>query len=150
MEQKATDLEYKNGLTPMQERAAACLASGRTVTDTAADLQVSRATIYRLLQDELFQAYYNFLCSEIKLNVKNSLFTLQKKAFAAITAALDSDNDTIRLKAATWVIEKIQAVEIGTTNPLTVISEQCTNYPVTGFDFNRTEFERLKKLYHLQ
>ena len=150
MIQKATDLEYKSGLTPQQEQAAALLASGKTITDTATDLQVSRATIYRLLQDGLFLAYYNLLCNEVKTNVKNNLFTLQEKAFAAITAALDSDNDSTRLKAATWIIDKIQAVEVGNTNPLTAISNLCRENVDWFFGFDNSKYERLKKQHHLE
>ena len=151
MKQKGTNLEYKSCLTPLQEKAAAFLANGKTITDTATDLQVSRATVYRLLQDELFLAYYNLLCSEVKINVKNNLFTLQEKAFAAVTAALDSDNDTTRLKAATWVIDKIQAVEVGNTSPLTAIRNQCYSIDdcIVDVGLDSAKFERLKRQHDL-
>ena len=149
MRQNETNLEYKTGITPHQENVAVSLAGGKTITETAADLNISRATIYRLLNDDLFSAYYQFLCSEIKLNIKNKIFSLQDKAFAAIGAALESDNDNSRLKAATWIIDKIQSVEIENTSPLTAIRRQCTHYSVEDYGFDKPAFERLKKQYDL-
>jgi DNA-binding CsgD family transcriptional regulator len=148
MAQKATYSEHKSCLTPQQEQAAALLASGKTITDTATDLQISRSTVHRLLQDNLFITYYNLLCQEIKINVKNNLFALQKKAFSAITEAFNSDNDTVRLKAAIWVIENIQSVEIGNTSPVDALRDQCmTDFSYVGLD--ESEYERLKRHYDL-
>ena len=81
MKQKVTELEvYHSCLTPQQEQVAVVMASGKTITDTASALQISRATIYRLMQNDMFMAYYNMLCSEAKMNGKNGLMALQGKA----------------------------------------------------------------------
>ena len=146
MTQKATNTEYKSGLTPFQEKAAALLVSGKTITDTAIELKVSRATIYRLMQNGLFEAFYNLLCSEAKMSVKSNLFTLQEKAFKAITDALDSDNDATRLKAGMWVVDKIQEVEIGNTNPIVAIENECWEGSYVK-QFNDEKFESLKSSF---
>jgi hypothetical protein len=148
MKQKATDLEHKSGLSPFQEQVAALLSTGKTVTDTAAVLNVSRATIYRLLQDGLFTAYYNLLCQEVQVNLKNHLFTLQDKAFTALTSALDSDNAPTQLKAATWVLDKIQSVEVDNTDPKHAL--YLTSFPDDGGMVDVVKFERLKKQYGLE
>jgi len=150
MKQKETNLaEYKSGLTPLQEQVATFLASGKQITDTANELQISRATIYRLFDNVVFMAYYNLLCYEIKINTKNNLFTLQDKAFKAIGAALESDNDLTKLKAATWIIEKIQDVQIGCKNPIDALSNQCVGKNIIDVCFDNTEFEKLKRQYDL-
>lgn len=149
MKQKVTDLEvYKSGLTPQQEQVAALMASGKTITDTAADLQISRTTIYRLMQDDLFSAFYSLLCREVKLNTRNNLMALQGKAFEAIKTAIEGDNDTARLKAATWVIERIEAIELSNSDPISAIREQCmTEFEYVGLDVKR--FERLRREHGL-
>jgi hypothetical protein len=148
MKQKATDLEHKSGLSPFQEQAAALLATGKTVTDTAAALEVSRATIYRLLQDGLFMAYYNLLCQEVQVNLKNHLFTLQEKAFTALTSALDSDNAPTQLKAATWVLEKIQGVEVGDTDPKRAL--YFASFGDVDHYLDEAKYERLKKQHGIE
>ena len=148
MKQNETNLaEYKNGLTPLQEKIAIFLASGKQVTEAANELQVSRATIYRLFQDVVFMAYYDLLCNEIKINTKNNLLSLQGKAFEAINTALSSSNDLVKLKAATWLIEKIQGIEIGVTNPTSALKKQCYEFQEIGF--NERKLEILKKEYGL-
>lgn len=69
------------------------------------------------MDNGVFMAYY-FLCSEVKMNVKNALFSMQEKAFVAILGALESDSDT----GCLWVIERLQGVEVGNTSPIAALN----------------------------
>ena len=140
IEQKAT-ISPTTGLTPQQEQACILLASGESVTDVADKLSLNRGTLYKGQQNKAFECYYNKQCQEYKNEVKNGLLGLHQQAVATIKQLITIGSEVTRLKAATWVLDKVEAIEVGETNIRRVLKEQCTTTnngwgDFTNFDEN--------------
>lgn len=125
IEQKAT-ISPITGLTPQQEQACILLASGENVTDVADKLSLNRGTLYKWQQNKAFECYYNKQCQEYKNEVKNGLLGLHQQAVATIEQLITTGSEATRLKAATWVLEKVEAIEVGETSIRRALKEQCT------------------------
>lgn len=125
IEQKAT-ISPTTGLTPQQEQACILLASGESVTDVADKLSLNRGTLYKWQQNKAFECYYNKQCQEYKNEVKNGLLGLHQQAVATIKQLITIGSEATRLKAATWVLDKVEAIEVGETSIRRVLKEQCT------------------------
>ncbi len=141
------------GLTPQQEKAAILLASGKTMTETAKEVKIERSTLYQWIEKAGFQAYYNSLVENIRESTKNSLLGLIDSAYKAIRESLNSKNESIRLKAALSVIDRIKDVEVGGTDPERIIRHQCTQYATLdslgSVNFDSKKFRLLMKDNHL-
>ncbi len=142
------------GLTPQQEKAAIFLASGKTITEAAKELKIERSTLYQWGAKSGFKAYFNSLVKEIQKNTKNGLYGLIEDAYEALRESLKSKNESVRLKAALSIIDRIKDVKIGDTDPVQMIRKQCTH--VTDFDisfantfFNEERFDKLMQENHL-
>lgn len=131
---KLTPVEQVTGLTPQQEQAALLLASGESVTDVASKVNVNRATIYLWLQKVGFQCFYNQQCQIIKDNIKNGIFGLYADALQAVKDTLQSDNEAARLKAAMYVIGKIELIDTSQQDPVEAIKKLCTSSAFPDFD----------------
>ena len=72
MKQKATNLEYKNGLTPFQESVAACLAGGKTIA--VGQIQTVKSRLTRKSYEKLgvFLAYLMRFIIIYLYSVKNN------------------------------------------------------------------------------
>lgn len=125
--QKSTELTLVTGLTPQQEQAAILLASGESVSDVASVVNVNRATIYLWQQKINFKCFYNQQCKIIQDNIKNGLCGLYDEALQAIRSSLQSNNDLLRLKAAMYVISKVETIDVSQQNPEQVIRKLCTH-----------------------
>ena len=135
------------GLTPQQEKAAVLLASGKTMTETAKEVKIERSTLYQWAEKPNFKAYYNSLVKEIQDNSKNSLFGLIDEAFKSLRESLKSKNESVKLKAALSVIDRLQNVEVGETDPVQIIKRLCTQNYEFDFPFNSSfDKERSEKL----
>lgn len=128
-EQKATKSE-QTGLTPIQEQACLMLASGEGFTTVAEKLSLNRGTLYKWQQNTAFQCYYNQQCQDYKSEVKNALLGLHSQAVATVRELMTTGNESTRLKAALWLLEKVEAVEVGATDIRAVLKDRCTH----GFD----------------
>ena len=135
-----------SGLTPIQEQAAILMASGERITSIAERLQLNRSTIYEWMDVLTFQCFYNKQCENNKKKLKAGLFGLQKKAIEAIKESLESSDPSIKLKAATWLVERLSDTSIGETDPANIIKERCR---VWG-GYNEEKFSRLLEAYNLQ
>jgi len=127
--QKATDLPEVNGLTgltPIQEQAAMLLASGETLTAVADKVNVNRSTIHKWQAQITFQCFFNRQCADLRSNLRNGLFGLADEALAAIRESLHSENESIRLKAAMWLTEKIELADTGSTDVKEVLKGKNT------------------------
>lgn len=103
-------------LTPQQETAAELLATGQTVTDTAAAVGVARQTVSAWLnQDFAFQATLNRRQRELWAGLSARLRALVPKALEAVTAALD-DGD-VRAALAVLKLAAIPLAPEGATDP---------------------------------
>lgn len=121
-----TQVEQVTGLTPQQEQAALLLASGESVTDVASKINVTRATIYLWLQKVGFKCFYNQQCQIIKDNIRNGLCGLYGDALQALKDTLKSDNEPARLKAAMYILGKIEMIDTSQQDPVEEIKKLCT------------------------
>ena len=140
------------GLTPQQEQACILLASGENVTNVADKLSLNRGTLYKWQQNKAFECFYNKQCQEYKQEVKNGLLGLHQQAIATMGQLMTNGNEATRLKAAMWVLEKVEAIEIGDTNIRQVLKDQCTTTTDNWADFtqlNEKEYKRHLKAYGL-
>lgn len=124
---KLTPVEQVTGLTPQQEQAALLLASGESVTDVAARINVNRATIYLWLQKVGFKCFYNQQCQIIQDNIRNGLFGLYGDALQALKDTLKSENEQAKLKAAMYVLGKIEMIDTSQQDPVEEIKKLCTS-----------------------
>ena len=118
-ETKTTNQEGRSpstGLTAQQEKCAVMLAAGMKVTDVAEAAGISRNTIYRWLTNIPFTCFLNLTRKEIKNQVEGSIIDLQGKALDSLKASLDSQNESVKLRAATWIVERISQLEVGETD----------------------------------
>ncbi|WP_314311634.1 phBC6A51 family helix-turn-helix protein [Hoylesella saccharolytica] len=144
IEQKAT-ISPTTGLTPQQEQACILLASGESVTDVADKLSLNRGTLYKWQQNKAFECYYNKQCQEYKNEVKNGLLGLHQQAVATIKQLITIGSEVTRLKAATWVLDKVEAIEVGETNIRRVLKEQCTTTNNGWGDFTNFDEKEYNK-----
>lgn len=106
-------------LTPQQIEAVDLLLSGKTVTETAAALDVARETVSRWKhKDAGFQAAYNIgLLSAWEANHKR-LLDAKTKAIDKLTGLLDKEEDPqIVLKAAAALVRIDIPKPTGKTDP---------------------------------
>ena len=117
------------GLTALQEKCCLLLAAGIRITDAALQVGASRGTLYRWLQQPAFQCYLNLAKKEVQQFVEGSLLNLHQKALEGIEASLDSQREDLRLKASTWVLEKIQQMPVGACDIRKVLQEEARLKP---------------------
>lgn len=144
IEQKAT-ISPITGLTPQQEQACILLASGENVTDVADKLSLNRGTLYKWQQNKAFECYYNKQCQEYKDEVKNGLLGLHQQAVATIQRLITTGSEATRLKAATWVLEKVEAIEVGETSIRRALKGQCTTTNNDWGDFSTFDEKEYKR-----
>lgn len=151
IEQKAT-ISPITGLTPQQEQACILLASGENVTDVADKLNLNRGTLYKWQQNKAFECYYNKQCQEYKDEVKNGLLGLHQQAVTTIQQLITTGSEATRLKAATWVLDKVEAIEVGETSIRRALKGQCTTTNDDWGDlstFDEKEYKRQLKAFGL-
>ncbi len=125
IEQKAT-LSPITGLTPQQEQACILLASGESYTATAERVGVNRGTLYKWQENLAFQCFYNQQASDYQAEVKNALLGLHSEAIATVRELLHTGGEATRLKTALWLLEKVEALEVGATDVREVLKERYT------------------------
>lgn len=142
----------KSGLTPTQEQAAIMLASGESITSVAERLELNRSTIYEWQGILTFQCFFNKQCEMIRERMNAEIFGLQEAAIQAIKESLSCNNESIRLKAATWIVERLSNAQIGESDPTKLIKAKCTT-PLMEWDqeiFDKNKFERLLEEFNLE
>lgn len=154
MAKTATKVQVSSvtGLTPTQERACSLLASGAKTAEVAQKLDVPEQTIYLWQKQTTFVCYYNKQRSVIKNAAVQSLFGLMDEAVTAIRESLNSTNESVRLKAASYIIDKLQNVEVGKTDIVEAVRAEATYADTEGWGitenvFHESEYrDRLKEL----
>lgn len=142
-------ISQSTGLTPTQEQAATLLASGVSVTDVATKLDVARATIYLWQKQTTFKCFFNSRCNDARSTLVVGLYGLADEALQAIRESLQSQNEQVRLKAAMWITDKLQSVEIKETDIITAIKDEATYGDWMDIEpqFHEDEYKaRLKEL----
>lgn len=120
--------KLKSGLTPTQEEAVKMLVAGESASSIEKKLELPAETINQWRNSVPFQCYYNKQCDTIKLNMRNKLLSSYTRALSTLEECMASENEAVRLKSATWLLEKISTFTIDNTNPVEVFRSQCTTF----------------------
>lgn len=149
-EQMDESFNALTGLTAAQEQAAKLMAQGKTLEATANEVGAIVSELHYWQTLPTFQCFYNQLCQDSRNILLNGLNGLAGEALSAIRGSLQSKDEGIRLKAATWLVEKIEAAKIGSTDIKQLLKERHTRKVDDLIDFssfdNRGYKEELKKL----
>ena len=136
----------ETGLTSLQERCALLLASGTRITEIAAELSVCKTTLYKWLRSDLFKCYLNLMKKDLQNGIQGRVLGLREKALNALDASLESGNEQVRLKAATWIIDKLTLQEVGETDARTILKVQAEEDEKDGWRRNEREAAYQEKL----
>ena len=139
----------QTGLTAIQEQCAMLLAAGERVSEVADKLQVSRSTIYQWNDSVTFQCFTNQLRDEVQRHTNQTLFSLAGEALSAIRQALKSGSESIRLKSAIWLLERIGKFDVGECSPFNILRKESTfnEYEMNQEFFSSKYYnKRLKEL----
>lgn len=95
-------------LNTKQLQAAALLSGGATITATAEQMEITRATVHQWLKnDDVFIAYLNSLRRDLIDSARAALQTSVVLAIETINSIMtSSDNDIVRLNAAKEVLNR--------------------------------------------
>lgn len=100
------DDSLQAGLTPEQELAVFALASGASDTQAASQAGVSRQALWQWRQKPEFQVALNGVRQAQREQWQAQAEALSERALAIMARALDSEDDAMRYKAASFVLEK--------------------------------------------
>lgn len=114
------------GLTPTQERACSMLASGETIEAVAEEIKVPESTLLLWQKQTTFKCYFNQKRNNIKGSLIQGVYSLAMEAVNALRESLNSENEQVRLKAATYVVDKLQNMDIGQTDIVEVVRAEAT------------------------
>lgn len=124
MQPDATDLNGY-GLSPQQEQAAALLTSGLSVQEVADQLGIHRTTLWHWRKLETFHAYFNALRADAHSQTAEGIAALQLKAVETVERLLETGSDGIALRAASLVLETVQARPSGETDPRRLVRDRA-------------------------
>ena len=119
-------INRNTGLTEAQERACSLLANGEKIEAVATALAVPEQTLYKWQRLKTFKCYYNKQRSNIASTAAQGLFSLADKAILAIKESLNSENEAVKLKAASYILDRLQKVEIGQTDIIEAVRAEAT------------------------
>ena len=137
------------GLTPQQEKACIMLASGESYTAVAEQLDINRGTLYKWQSLPTFECYYNLQCKDYQDGVKNGLLGLHRRAIETITELMINGNESTRLRASIWVLDKVANINIGSVDVRAVLQNQCTSVDWGFPDFDEKGYKKMLKEYGL-
>lgn len=107
-EEVVQDVRTEHGISLLQERVAAEYAAGVSITRIATKYEIARSTIYGWFKnDRKFVAYYKALLAEVRQELRGSLSAMAADATSTLRELMDGGNEQTRLKAATYVIDKL-------------------------------------------
>lgn len=113
-------------LPPNQERAAFLLAAGKPVQEVADELGVHRSTLWQWRKHENFQAVYNAMIEEVQHGMKESLLALGPRAIDTLQITMACGTDAARLRAALYVLDRIERLQSGETDPWEIVRKKHT------------------------
>jgi len=112
-----TIMEITMEVATKKQQALSLLASGSPMETVANNLGVHRSTLWRWKKDPKFVAEWNKMLDEMKERQTLALVKLQEEAIRALYSCLNSSNDTVRLSAALSVMERVDDLKVGYTEP---------------------------------
>ena len=110
-------LKKQNGLTSLQEKAAHLIAIGTKVQDVAEKVGVDRVTIWNWKKGSHFLAFLNCLRNEYRESSQSKILALHDQAKETLTRCLNSENETVALKAALAVLDRVENIPEEEINP---------------------------------
>lgn len=103
------------------------LASGETIEAVAEKMNVSESTLLLWQRQTTFKCLLNQKRSNIKGSLTQGVYALAMEAVNALRESLNSENEQVRLKAATYVVDKLQSMEIGQTDIVEAVRAEATH-----------------------
>ena len=100
-------------MEPQQQQALTLLASGKSVDEISETLDIHRTTLWRWRKNPEFIARFNQLIQQGKEKQIQSFINLQQRAFEVFEEVLSSENELLRFKAATVIIDKVKELPEG-------------------------------------
>jgi len=113
--------KMKNNLTSTQEKFVGFLLSGENLSVIAEKLEVDRSTLYAWLELETVEARHNELLTELKIDIASGLNNLYSKAIETLEKCLKSENEQVSLKTALYLLEKVNDLRPGHSDPRKII-----------------------------
>lgn len=126
---KTTDkagVSTATGLTKVQEEACILLARGEEISAIAEQLGVTQDSLFLWQKQPTFKCYYNRQRSIIRHAATQGVYALAGEALSTLRDCLGSINDSVRLKAATFILDKLQADDVGTIDIVEEVRAEAT------------------------
>lgn len=126
------------------------LASGESYTSVAQRLNINRGTLYKWQEITSFRCFYNKQCAIYKSEIHNALFGLHKDAIKVLSELLQSGKDGIRLKAATWILDKVGGIGGGSEQTQIIkelLREKCTYTIDKTIYFDDEDYNKMLSQY---
>lgn len=101
----------------INELLAAKLAAGSTIRDAAAELGIGEKTARRRLADPGFKATVAQLRNELRDSILARVFAAAEGAVTALTQLLNDPQTTVRLKAASLILDTYRNVLAASVQP---------------------------------
>ena len=102
--------------TILQEKCIDILLLGKSISEVSRELNITRNTIYDWKKDVNFVSELNKRQRELREVIKYDFLSLNKDAIETIKKSLQSKNETLRLKSAIFILDKIDTIDIGSDN----------------------------------
>ena len=120
------------------------LAAGDSISDVADKVGVARITLYQWRKTDVFKCYLNQQVEEIQENLKSGVLSMHRAALDAICDVMLGGSETARLRAAMWVCDKVEALQVGHTDIRESLRAQCTQ-PVFSVDETQFDAQQFRK-----
>ena len=104
-------------LTVTQEKVIELLLMSKSISEISTELKLSRTTIYEWKKDSIFEANFNIRKREIREKIDMELYRLTDSAVETIKNSLNSKNESVKLKTAVFLLNKVDSYKIGSENP---------------------------------
>jgi transposase len=112
-------------LDARQQRAAVLLASGCNSGLVAEELKIHRSTLAKWQNRPEFEAFVNQLKEEGRAAARAKMIGLAEKAVSTMAELLDSDNERIRLAAASDILRHLADMPIGSSSVAEIKSHRA-------------------------
>lgn len=115
----------QTGLTPVQEKAVALMIDGADMEEVAKQCQIEVNVLLGWQNTLVFQCYLNQKKSFIKSVIKSGCISMYAEALKTLRDCLQSNNESIKLKSATLILQMIDNIPVGNTDVRAQLKEQC-------------------------
>lgn len=139
---KQIKINGATGLTDLQEKACKLLAQGESVESTAQQLGIEEHTLSLWQRNRAFDCYYNLQRANRRNATIGSVYSLAEEAIGVLRQSLSEiTNEATRLKAATYIIDKLQTLEIGETDVREVARNEAKTIDLDWGTFDERKYQ---------